>query len=179
MTTTEERPAILALSDGRVFHGYALGKRGSATGEVCFNTSTTGYQEILTDPSYRDQLITFTTPHIGNVGSNEIDMESPGVSAHGIVVRQVARTASNYRSQHSLNSWLIEQGVVGISGVDTRALTRHLRSKGAITGIISSDGTSVEHLTAQAQKWQGLQGRDLVAEATGNHPQQWRSEEHT
>jgi len=173
MTPDRQQSAILALSDGRIFHGFALGSRGCSAGEVCFNTAITGYQEILTDPSYKDQLITFTTPHIGNVGCNSVDMESKGVAAKGMIIRQAARTTSNYRSQQTLDSWLVDHGVVAISGIDTRALTRHLRDHGATNGVIGSDGTSADLLVAQAKAWQGLQGRDLVAEVSGNNPQQW------
>ncbi|MDX8412456.1 MAG: glutamine-hydrolyzing carbamoyl-phosphate synthase small subunit [Mariprofundales bacterium] len=173
MTPDRQQHAILALSDGRIFHGFALGHRGCSAGEVCFNTAITGYQEILTDPSYKDQLITFTTPHIGNVGCNRVDMESKAVSAKGVIIRQAARTTSNYRAQQPLDEWLTNHGVVAISGIDTRALTRHLRDHGATNGVIGSDGSSADALVAQARAWQGLQGRDLVAEVSGDNPQQW------
>ncbi len=168
-------PAILALEDGRLFHGHALGARGIRTGEVCFNTSITGYQEILSDPSYRDQLITFTTPHIGNVGTNRSDMEADRVHAAGVIIRKEARTASNYRAEQSLDQWLKQHDVVGISDIDTRALTRHLRDRGALRGVIaSSDDESVEKLVARARGWHGLTGRDLVAEVSGSLPERWQ-----
>ena len=174
MTATHPQSAILALSDGRVFHGFALGHRGCSVGEVCFNTSITGYQEILSDPSYKEQLITFTTPHIGNVGTNSSDMESDRVYASGMIIRQAARIHSNYRSQQDLDTWLKAHRVVAISGVDTRALTRHLRDHGAINGAIASDGSSAEMLVAKARAWPGLQGRDLVGEVTSAAPREWR-----
>ncbi|RMH50013.1 MAG: carbamoyl-phosphate synthase small subunit [Zetaproteobacteria bacterium] len=167
-------PAILALEDGRVFHGTALGKRGGTVGEVCFNTSITGYQEILSDPSYKDQLITFTTPHIGNVGANPDDMESDGVHANGVIVRQAARIHANHRARQSWHDWLMEHGVVGIEGVDTRALTRHLRDRGALRGAIASDGTPAEKLIDRARQWAGLPGRDLLSEVSGRLPGRWR-----
>jgi len=173
MPSVQQQPAILALSDGRIFHGFALGCRGSSVGEVCFNTSITGYQEILSDPSYQDQLITFTTPHIGNVGTNSTDMESKGIAAKGMIVRQSARITSNYRSQQDLDDWLMEHDVVAICGIDTRALTRHLRNHGALNGVIASDGTSAEALVAQAQAWSGLEGRDLVAAVSTDTPYHW------
>ncbi len=166
--------AILALADGRVFRGEAFGFRGHAVGEVCFNTSMTGYQEILTDPSYTDQIITFTYPHIGNVGVNGIDMESDDVAARGLVVRSPARVASSWRAEQSLDAWLREREVVGIAGVDTRALVRHLRDAGAQKGVVASDGMSAEEAVAMARAWEGLEGRNLVAQVSRKEIAPWQ-----
>ncbi|MDX8409446.1 MAG: glutamine-hydrolyzing carbamoyl-phosphate synthase small subunit [Mariprofundales bacterium] len=173
MTHYRQHSAYLVLADGRVFQGIAIGSRGHRMGEVCFNTSVTGYQEILTDPSYKDQLITFTTPHIGNVGVNAVDMESDRVGASGVIVRQMTRTCSNYRADQGLNDWLVAQDMVGIADVDTRALTRHLRERGAVNGVIVSDGSDVAAMTALAQQWSGLAGRDLVGEVSCEAPADW------
>ena len=128
--------AVLVLADGSVFWGYGFGRVGETVGEVCFNTSITGYQEILTDPSYAGQIINFTFPHIGNVGTNEEDNESHKSSARGLVVRQDITDPSNFRSSKHLNDWCMEQNLTGISGIDTRKLTKHIRSNGATNGVI-------------------------------------------
>lgn len=167
------KPALLALADGRVFHGRALGALGCAVGEVCFNTSMTGYQEILTDPSYTDQIMTFTTPHIGNVGVNDVDMESDDVAVRGVVVRMPARITSSYRAESDFAGWLGERGVVGIAGIDTRALVRHLRDHGAMNGVIASDGTSEDDALAMARGWPGLEGRDLVGQVSRKAVETW------
>jgi len=166
--------AILALADGRIFRGDAFGAIGNTVGEVCFNTSLTGYQEILTDPSYTDQMVTFTYPHIGNVGVNVDDMESESISVRGCIVRAPARITSNYRAEQSLVEWLEEKGVVGISGIDTRALVRHLRDFGAQNGVIASDGMSEDDAVAMAKGWQGLEGRDLVGQVSRENQEQWK-----
>jgi len=165
--------AVLALADGRVFSGKAYGHTGRTVGEVCFNTSMTGYQEILTDPSYTDQIVTFTYPHIGNVGVNDNDMESAHVSVRGLIVRQPARISSNYRATDSLDAWLKSRQVIGISDIDTRALTRHLRTMGAINGVIASDGASQEDAVAMAAGWHGLEGCNLVAEVSRKQVSSW------
>jgi len=162
----DDRRAILALADGRVFHGQAFGHSGHTAGEVCFNTSMTGYQEIITDPSYTDQIITFTCPHIGNVGCNDIDLESANAAVRGVVIRQPARIASSYRSTSDFDDWLKGQGVIGIAGIDTRELTRHLRSQGAVNGVIASDGIPKAEAIAMARGWTGLEGRDLVGQVS-------------
>jgi len=176
MTTNQPNPkkAFLALADGRVFHGVSLGYIGNTVGEVCFNTSMTGYQEILTDPSYTDQIITFTYPHIGNVGINEVDMESQKVSVRGLIVRAPARQTSNYRAEQSLATWLEANQVVGIADIDTRALVRHLRDHGAQNGVISSDGLSEEDAIAQAKAWEGLENKDLVGQVSRAAIDTWR-----
>jgi len=166
--------AILALADGRIFRGNAMGAIGNTVGEVCFNTSMTGYQEILTDPSYTDQIITFTYPHIGNVGINQDDMESDGISVRGCIVRAPARITSNYRAECDLNAWLADHGIVGIADIDTRALVRHLRDNGAQNGVIASDGMSESDAVAMARQWHGLEGRDLVGQVSYDKQQQWQ-----
>lgn len=165
--------AILALADGRTFHGEAIGAVGNTVGEVCFNTSMTGYQEILTDPSYTDQIITFTYPHIGNVGVNQDDMESDSISVRGCIVRAPTRITSNYRAEGDLNAWLAENGVVGIAGIDTRALVRHLRDNGAQNGVIASDSVSESDAVAMARAWEGLEGRDLVGQVSCKENANW------
>ncbi len=166
--------AILVLADGRVFRGEAIGAIGNTVGEVCFNTSLTGYQEILTDPSYTDQIITFTYPHIGNVGINDSDMESDAISVRGCIVRAPARITSNYRSEQDFNAWLSDNGVVGIAGIDTRALVRHLRDHGAQNGVIASDGMSEADALAMANSWSGLDGRDLVGQVSRKDQAEWQ-----
>ncbi len=166
--------AFLVLEDGRIFKGKALGAIGHTVGEVCFNTSLTGYQEILTDPSYTDQMITFTYPHIGNVGVNAADAESAKISVRGCIVRKPARISSNYRSEIDFETWLKTNEVVGISEIDTRALTRHLRDHGAQKGAIVSDATSQEEALAMAKSWCGLEGRDLVGEVSTSEISSWQ-----
>lgn len=165
--------AILALADGRIFRGHAFGALGHTVGEVCFNTSMTGYQEILTDPSYTDQIMTFTYPHIGNVGINEDDMESANVAVRGCIVRAPARKTSSYRADGELATWLEKQGIVGLSGIDTRALVRHLRDHGAQNGVIASDGMSEADAVAMARAWEGLEGRDLVGQVSCKAISEW------
>ena len=173
-TTATPTPAFLALADGRIFHGIAFGSTGNTVGEVCFNTSMTGYQEILTDPSYTEQIITFTYPHIGNVGVNEVDEESDKISVRGLIVRAPARKTSNYRAEQSLEAYLQAKNIVGIADIDTRALTRHLRDNGAQTGVIASDGMSEAEAVKQAKAWQGLEGKDLVGQVSRKSSDTWR-----
>ncbi|HKI61668.1 MAG TPA: glutamine-hydrolyzing carbamoyl-phosphate synthase small subunit [Mariprofundaceae bacterium] len=168
-----DKTAILALADGRIFRGKALGAVGHTVGEVCFNTSMTGYQEILTDPSYTHQIITFTYPHIGNVGINDVDMESNKIAVRGLIVRAPARITSNYRAEKDMAAWLIENGVVGIADIDTRALVRHLRDNGAQNGVIASDGMSDAEAVAMARDWHGLEGRDLVGQVSRKQTESW------
>ena len=169
-----ETQAILALADGRIFRGVAFGAVGNTVGEVCFNTSLTGYQEILTDPSYTDQIMTFTYPHIGNVGVNAQDMESDDVAVRGLIVRAPARKTSSYRAEHDLATWLASKHIVGIADIDTRALVRHLRDYGAQHGVIASDGMSEQEAIAKAKDWQGLEGRDLVGQVSCNSISTWQ-----
>ncbi|MDQ6971868.1 MAG: glutamine-hydrolyzing carbamoyl-phosphate synthase small subunit [Mariprofundaceae bacterium] len=167
------RQAILVLADGRIFHGQAYGATGHTVGEVCFNTSMTGYQEILTDPSYTDQIMSFTYPQIGNVGINDVDMESDAVSVRGLIARAPTRIRSNYRSEGDFEDWLIKNGVVGLSGIDTRALVRHLRDHGAQNGVIASDGMSEAEALDMARSWDGLDGRDLVGQVSCDEAFSW------
>lgn len=176
MARSTEQSAILALADGRIFRGQAFGAIGNTVGEVCFNTSMTGYQEILTDPSYTDQIITFTYPHIGNVGTNADDCESAGASVRGCIVRAPSRITSNYRSEAGFDDWLKAQNVVGIADIDTRALVRHLRDNGAQNGVIASDGMSEEEAVAKARAWDGLEGRDLCGQVSCDEVSVWSPE---
>lgn len=165
--------AKLALEDGRVFSGISLGATGSTTGEVVFNTSMTGYQEILSDPSYRGQIITMTYPEIGNYGVNEEDLESGQVHASGFIVRNASRVASNFRSNGTLNEFLAKQGIVGITDIDTRALVRHIRSQGAMRGAISTEVLEDDALVQMALDSPSMVGRDLVKEVLPNQPVNW------
>jgi carbamoyl-phosphate synthase small subunit len=156
-------PALLALADGSLFHGDSIGAAGTTVGEVVFNTAMTGYQEILTDPSYSRQIVTLTYPHIGNTGINAADAESGAVHAAGLVVRDVPARLSNWRSEESLPTWLARHGVVGIAGIDTRRLTRILRETGAQSGcVVAGDAIDAEAALAQARAWPGLKGMDLA-----------------
>jgi carbamoyl-phosphate synthase small subunit len=167
------RPAKLALEDGEVFSGFAFGADGEIDGEVVFNTSMTGYQEILTDPSYCGQIVTMTYPQIGNYGVNAVDAESGKVSLRGFVIRELCRRPSNFRSTQSLDSYLAEAGVVGLAGVDTRTLVRHIRMRGAMKGVLSSVDLDNASLIAKAQASPGLVGRDLVREVVPSHAYEW------
>lgn len=159
-------PAILALEDGTIFHGVSIGRAGERVGEVVFNTAMTGYQEILSDPSYARQIVTLTYPQIGNTGCNEEDMESDRAHAAGLVIRQLARCVSNFRSQMSLPEFLEREGVVAIADIDTRRLTRLIRTHGAMAGIIiagdEAASISREEAVARARAFPGLQGMDLA-----------------
>ena len=165
--------AILALADGRVFHGKAFGAPGEVTGEVVFNTSMTGYQEILTDPSYCGEIVTMTYPMIGNYGVNAEDVESGKPHLSGFVVKEYNDFPSNWRAQMSLDAFLKEHNVVGIYGIDTRALVRHIRNQGAQTGIISTVDLDPQSLVEKARKAPPLVGRDLVQEVTCKAPYDW------
>jgi len=158
------QPALLVLEDGTVFRGYSCGASGETAGEAVFNTSMAGYQEIFTDPSYAGQIVTMTSPHIGNYGMNGADMESRGVFAAGFVMREMSRTSSSWRAEETLREFFERLGVVAIEGVDTRRLTRHLRERGAMRSILSTVDLDPESLRAKAQASPGLVGRDLVAE---------------
>ncbi|WP_141013414.1 glutamine-hydrolyzing carbamoyl-phosphate synthase small subunit [Nocardioides sambongensis] len=160
------RPALLVLEDGRVFHGDAYGAEGQTFGEAVFNTGMTGYQETLTDPSYHRQIVVMTAPHVGNTGMNDEDPESRRIWVAGYVVRDPARRASNWRSLRSLDDELREQGVVGISGIDTRALTRHLRERGAMRAAISSTETDPQALLGRVRASAEMAGADLAAAVT-------------
>ena len=175
-TTPAHVPALLALEDGTVFHGAACGAAGEAYGEIVFNTSMAGYQEVLTDPSYAGQIVTMTMPHIGNYGVNEADMESRGVFASGFVVREMSVLTSNWRAEESLPEFLVRHGVVAMEGVDTRRLTRHVRERGAMRAVISTVDLDPDSLVAKAAASPGLVGRDLVAEVAVSEPFRWGSE---
>src|SRR5216684_9324718 len=165
--------AILALEDGSIFHGEGFGARASACGEVCFNTSMTGYQEILTDPSYRGQIVTMTYPLIGNYGVNREDVESWKPHVAGFVIRELSPVVSNWRADFSLADYLAQNGLPGLQGIDTRALTKKLRVRGALNGFISTEGVSENEALAQAKEWPGLAGVDYVKEVTHREPFVW------
>ena len=165
--------AKLALEDGTVFTGKAFGADGEVDGEVCFNTSMTGYQEILTDPSYRGQIVTMTYPEIGNYGVNAEDMESGKPHLSGFVVRELSRVASNFRADGELHEYLAQHGIVGIKGIDTRALVRRIRIHGALKGVLSTVDTDDTSLVAKAAASPGLVGRDLAREVMPEEPINW------
>ena len=169
---TQTNPAILVLADGTVFRGAAIGALGSSVGEVVFNTAMTGYQEILTDPSYCRQIVTLTCPHIGNVGINDEDVESRQVFASGLVIRDLSLTVSNWRSQQSLPDYLKANNVVAIAGIDTRKLTRILREKGAQNGCIAT-GTDEAAALEAARSFAGLAGMDLAQVVSCDKPYEW------
>jgi carbamoyl-phosphate synthase small subunit len=166
-------PAVLALADGALFEGWTYGAEGEAIGEVVFNTSMSGYQEILTDPSYKGQIVTMTYPLIGNCGVNPEDVESRRPFVEGFVVKEGSVIASNWRATQSLEGYLRERGIVGIQGIDTRALTRHIRDQGAQEGIISTTDHDPRSLVAKAKASPGLIGRDLVKEVCCDAPFAW------
>jgi carbamoyl-phosphate synthase small subunit len=174
---TKRKRAILVLADGTYFEGYSFGGEGEATGEVVFNTSMMGYQEILTDPSYKGQIVTMTYPLIGNYGVNEEDFESFRPFAEGFAVREYCQYPSNWRSQMTLGDFLRKWGIVGIEGIDTRALTRHIRDAGAQQGVISTSDMDPKSLAAKAQSSPPMVGLDLVKEVTCQKPYIWREGE--
>jgi carbamoyl-phosphate synthase small subunit len=165
--------AILALEDGSLFHGDAFGARASACGEVCFNTSMTGYQEILTDPSYKGQVVTMTYPLIGNYGVNPLDVESWKPHVAGFAIRELSPVVSNWRANSPLGKYLEDNGIPGIQGIDTRALTRKLRVRGALNGFISTEEISDEEASRKAKEWPGLAGVDYVKEVTHRESFLW------
>jgi carbamoyl-phosphate synthase small subunit len=165
--------AILALEDGSIFHGQAFGAGASACGEVCFNTSMTGYQEILTDPSYKGQIVTMTYPLIGNYGVNNQDVESWRPHVGGFVIRELSPVVSNWRADFSLQEYLERYGIPGIQGIDTRALTKKLRVRGALNGFISTEEISDAEAIARAKHWPGLAGVDYVKEVTHREAFRW------
>jgi carbamoyl-phosphate synthase small subunit len=165
--------AILALEDGSLFHGEAFGARASACGEVCFNTSMTGYQEILTDPSYKGQIVTMTYPLIGNYGVNPLDVESWKPHVAGFVIRELSPLVSNWRANSPLGKYLEDNGIPGIEGIDTRALTRKLRVRGALNGFISTEEISDDESLRKAKEWPGLAGKDYVKEVTHRESFLW------
>jgi carbamoyl-phosphate synthase small subunit len=170
----KNKKALLVLEDGSVFEGYTFAGSGETMGEVVFNTGMTGYQEVITDPSYKGQIVTMTYPLVGNYGINDDDMESSGIHLEGFVVKEYQSNASNWRMKQSLKSFLEDHGKIGIEGIDTRALTRRLRLSGSMKGIISTKSNDVQSLVAQAQAYPGLVGRDLVREVTCSAPYIWK-----
>jgi carbamoyl-phosphate synthase small subunit len=164
---------LLVLEDGRYFPGRVFAGKGETLGEVVFNTSMTGYQEILTDPSYRGQIVTMTYPLIGNYGINDRDVESSRIQAEGFVVREYEPVPSNWEANGTLADYLNRQGIIGIEGVDTRALTRHIRQVGAMKGIISTENADPEALAEKAAASPGLVGRDLIREVTCEQAYEW------
>jgi carbamoyl-phosphate synthase small subunit len=167
------KAALLALEDGSLFRGESIGAAGQAVGEVVFNTAMSGYQEILTDPSYAKQVVTLTYPHIGNVGANTQDEESARIFASGLVVRDLPARLSNWRSQEGLSDYLIRKNVIGLAGIDTRRLTRLLREKGAQNGCIMAGEIDEEAAITAARAFPGLNGMDLVKEVTTDQPYDW------
>lgn len=170
------RRALLALEDGTVLHGLACGASGTSTGEVVFNTSMCGYEEVLTDPSYAGQIVTMTQPHIGNYGTNAADMESRGTFVRGFVVREMSGVASNWRSEEPLRDFLARLGVVAIEGVDTRMLTRRIREGGAMRAAISTDVLDADALVARARAVAPMAGSDFVREVAVTAPYVWGTE---
>jgi carbamoyl-phosphate synthase small subunit len=175
---TQFPPAILALADGTVFYGQGIGATGSTVGEVVFNTAMTGYQEILTDPSYTRQIVTLTYPHIGNTGVNKEDCEADKVYAAGLVIRDLPMIVSNFRSEQSLDSYLKAENVVAIAGIDTRKLTRILREKGAQSGcVVTGENIDVNAAIEKAKAFEGLAGMDLAKVVSVKKPYTWTSGE--
>ena len=167
-------PALLALADGTLFHGEAVGAAGATVGEVVFNTAMTGYQEILTDPSYAQQIVTLTAPHVGNTGCNPVDEESAAIQAAGLIVRDVPRLASNWRSVESLSDYLKRHGIVAIAGIDTRKLTRILRDQGAQHGcIVAGESIDADDAVARARAFPGLNGVDLAKTVSTRERRPW------
>ncbi|MEX2476436.1 glutamine-hydrolyzing carbamoyl-phosphate synthase small subunit [Marinobacter sp.] len=173
-------PAILALADGSLFYGTAIGAEGEASGEVVFNTAMTGYQEILTDPSYSRQIVTLTYPHIGNTGVNEEDVESDRVQAAGLIIRDLPLIASNWRSTGTLDEYLRANNIVGIADIDTRRLTRILRDKGSQNGaVVAGEGATAERALELANAFPGLKGMDLAKEVSSAKTWSWSQSEWT
>jgi carbamoyl-phosphate synthase small subunit len=179
LSANSEHPApaegLLVLADGTLLRGQAFGARGTVIGEVVFNTGMTGYQEVITDPSYAGQLVTFTYPELGNTGVNAADREAERPHARGVIARELSPVASSWRAEGSLDDWLAQHGVVGIRGIDTRALVRHLRQGGAINGAISSDGTAPAQLLAQVRSAPTMGGLNLAAAVSTATPYTWDS----
>jgi carbamoyl-phosphate synthase small subunit len=176
LTPPEGATGVLVLGDGTVIWGRGFGAKGEAVGEVCFNTAMTGYQEVMTDPSYAGQIITFTFPHIGNVGTNPEDVEATNPHALGMVVREDVTEQANFRATQGLDAWLKANGRIGLSGVDTRALTRAIRINGAPNGVIAHDARGrfdIEALRKKARDWPGLEGMDLAREVSATQSYKW------
>lgn len=173
-TTLRQTPALLALEDGTVYHGESIGVIGQSVGEVVFNTAMTGYQEIVTDPSYCRQIVTLTYPHIGNVGVNTEDEESTEIYASGLIIRDLSPIVSSWRSEQALDVYLESHNIVGLAGIDTRALTRRLRDKGAMKGcIVAGDNIDIDAAITAAKAFDGLKGMDLAKVVTTEESYQW------
>jgi carbamoyl-phosphate synthase small subunit len=171
------RNGRLVLADGTTYEGMGFGASGASVGEVCFNTAMTGYQEILTDPSYAGQIVCFTFPHIGNVGTNDEDIETATPAVRGLIVKAPITAPSNYRNQVELDAWAKRRNIVGLSGIDTRALTKRIRELGMPNGVIAHAPDArfdLDALKAQARDWPGLEGMDLAKEVTARQPYEWR-----
>lgn len=169
--------AVIVFADGTVFYGRGFGAQTKSVGEICFHTGMTGYQETLTDPSFAGQIITFTFPHIGNVGTNEEDLETTNPAARGLIVREDVTEPSNWRATRHLHEWLESYNLPGISGIDTRALTRYIRDKGAPNGVLVHDENGqfdLEALHKEAQAWPGLEGMDLAKEVSTTQTYHWK-----
>jgi carbamoyl-phosphate synthase small subunit len=169
------KQALLVLEDGSVYRGSAFAGKGEVLGEVVFNTGMTGYQEILTDPSYKGQIVLMTCPLIGNTGINPEDMESAGIHLEGFIVREYQHPPCNWRSRQDLKSFLEEHGKLGVEGIDTRALTRRIRLSGAMRGVLSTETEEIDRLLERVRAYPGLVGRDLVREVTCREPYRWQS----
>ena len=174
-TASSPTPALLVLADGLVLRGEAFGATGTAVGEVVFNTGMSGYQEVMTDPSYSGQLVTFTYPELGNTGVNSADQEADAPHVRGVIARELAPLPSSWRSEDTLEAWLNRHNVVGIRGIDTRALVRHLREGGAINGAISTDGSSPQQLLEQVRSAPSMAGLNLAQQVTTSEPYAWTS----
>ena len=165
--------ALLVLEDGRFFEGESFGATGTHLGEICFNTSMTGYQEVLTDPSYRGQIVAMTYPLIGNYGTNALDQESQSPHVRGFVIEELSETSSNWRSERSLDDYLRDWKIPGVQGIDTRALTRHLRERGAMKACLTTEEMSAKEATRRAVEGAGVIGMDYVREVSTAKPYQW------
>ena len=171
----KNRQALLVLEDGSVFEGFTFAGAGETLGEVVFNTGMTGYQEVITDPSYKGQIVTMTYPLVGNYGINDEDMESAGIHLEGFIVKEYQSNPSNWRMKTSLKSFLEDSGKIGLEGIDTRALTRRLRLSGSMKGIISTETKNVAELLTKVRAYPGLVGRDLVREVSCQKPYLWKN----
>ena len=175
-TSSHQSAAILALEDGRIFHGFSIGASGNAIGEICFNTSMSGYQEVLTDPSYRGQIVTMTYPLIGNYGTGVEDGESDHPQLNGFVIEELSRVDSSWRSSEDLQAYLRRHGIPAICGIDTRSLTRHLRTQGAMRACLSTDGSDGAAAVARAKDAPRLEELDLVGEVSTKETYEWDPE---
>ena len=170
------RSAVLVLQDGTIFEGSSFGAIGKTIGEVCFNTSITGYQEVLTDPSYSMQIVTMTAPHIGNYGINSEDVESSKVQVSGFIIKEESILASSWRSQITINDYLKNEKIVGIKDIDTRSLTIHIRNNGAMNGVICSEGNNINSLKQEVNKYPSMKGMDLAKVVSTKHKYQFSKE---